>query len=132
MKLLPGMVVQIDFGFYHHPGIVSDRTINSTPMVISNSFRKRGVFEESWEDFSSGKQVKILGYPGALSPDAVLLRARSKIGSRWNLFRWNCEHFINWSHGLKPRSPQVRNYATYAIALAGLAVLFSKGKSRIA
>ena len=129
MKLTPGMIVQIDFGFYHHPGIVSDQTINSMPMVISNSYRKRGVFEESWDEFSDGRKVETLGYPGDLSADEVLLRARSKIGTRWNLFTWNCEHFINWSHGLKPRSPQVRTYATYLVTIVGLAILFSKGKS---
>lgn len=132
INLIPGTLVQIDFGFYQHPGIVSDRTMNSMPMVISNSFRKRGVFEEPWEDFSNGKEVEIMGYPGNLLPHEVLNRARSKIGTRWNLIFWNCEHYINWSHGLKPRSPQVRTYATYAVAIAGLALLFSKGKSNTA
>lgn len=129
MNLIPGTIVQIDFGFYQHPGIVSDRTMNSMPMVISNSFRKRGVFEEPWEDFTNGKEVEIKGYPGNLSPHEVLNRARSKIGTRWNIFFWNCEHFIRWSHGLKSRSPQIRNYAIYTVAIVGLAVLFSKDKS---
>lgn len=129
MKLIPGTIVQIDFGLYKHPGLVSDKTINSIPMIISNSFRKKGVYEESWEDFSNGKKVEILGYPGNLSSTEVLNRARSKIGTRWNLFFWNCEHFINWSHGRNPRSPQVRIYATFVVATAGLAFLLSKGKS---
>jgi len=132
MNLIPGTIVRIDFGFYKHPGIVSDRSMNSMPMVISNSFRKRGVYEEPWEDFSNGRKVEISGYPGDLSPDEVLTRARSKIGTRWNLILWNCEHFMNWSHGLKPRSPQLNTYATCAIAVAGLAILFSKGKSNTA
>ena len=132
MNLIPGTIVQIDFGFYKHPGIVSDRNMNSMPMVISNSFRKRGVYEEPWDDFSNGKEVEISGYSGTLPPEEVLSRARSKIGTRWNLLWWNCEHFINWSHGLKPRSPQVRSYAAYTIAIAGLAVLLSKGRSNAA
>ena len=106
--------------------------MNSMPMVISNSFRKRGVYEELWDDFSNGKEVEISGYSGTLPPEEVLSRARSKIGTRWNLLWWNCEHFINWSHGLKPRSPQVRSYAAYTIAIAGLAVLLSKGRSNAA
>ena len=132
MKLIPGTIVQIDFGLYRHPGVISDRTVNSMPMVISNSFRRRGVYEEPWEDFSNGKKVEVLGFPGNLSSGEVLNRARSKIGTRWNLFIWNCEHFINWSHGLKTRSPQIRTFTTCAVAIAGLAVLFSKGRSRIA
>ena len=101
--------------------------MNSKPMVISNSFRRSGVFEESWEDFSNGRNVKIPGYPGDLSADEVLLRARSKIGSRWNLFGWNSEHSINWAHGLKPRNPTVRNYATYAIFLMGDSRIVQQG-----
>lgn len=132
MVLNPGTIVQINFGLYKHPGIVSDRTMNSMPMVISNSFRKRGVYEEPWEDFSNGKEFNYKGYPGILSPDEVLSRARSRIGTGWNLFNWNCEHFVRWSHGLKSRSPQVITYATCTIAVAGLALLFSKGKSNTA
>lgn len=132
MNLIPGTVVQIDFGFYKHPGLVTDRILNAKPMVISNSLRKRGVYEESWEEFSQGKQVEIGGYPGSLSPGEVLERARSKIGSKWNVFIWNCEHFINWSHGLKTRSTQVRIYTTCTFAITGLALLVIKRRSRIA
>ena len=132
MKLIPGTIVQIDFGLYKHPGIVSDASVNSMPMVISNSFRKRGVYEESWEEFSNGKKVEILGYPGNLSSNEVLNRAKSKIGTKWNLLFWNCEHFINWSHGLKTRSPQIRAYTAYAVVVAGLVVILGRGKSKIA
>ena len=129
MKLIPGTIVQINFGLYRHPGLVSDKIVNSMPMVISNSYRLRGVYEEPWEDFSNGKKVEVLGYPGNLSSNEVLNRARSKIGTRWNLFFWNCEHFINWSHGLASRSLQVRAYATCAVTIIGLALMYSKGKS---
>ena len=132
MKLIPGTIVQIDFGFYKHPGLVSDKTLNSIPMIISNSYRLRGVYEEPWEDFSNGKEVEIVGYPGILSSNEVLDRARSKIGTRWNLFFWNCENFINWSHGLKTRSPQVRAYTACVFAVTGLVVILGRGKSKIA
>ena len=130
MSLTPGTIVRIHFGFYSHPGIVSDKKHDAMPMVISNSQRKRGVYEETWEEFCNGRPVDILDYPGSLAPAEVLQRARSKIGTRWNLLTWNCEHFIRFAHGLKPRSPQVRAYAGCAVAIAGLAVLFSKGRSK--
>lgn len=132
MNLTPGTIVEIDFGLYKHPGVVTDRIMNSMPMVISNSFRKKGVFEESWEEFSNGEKVDISGYPGHLSPDEVLSRARSRLGTRWNLINWNCEHFVNWSHGLKMRSPQLKTCAFYAVAIIGLAVFIKKGNSKIA
>ena len=50
--------------------------------------------------------MNVIGYLGNLSPQQVLQRARSRIGETWNLF-WNCEHFVKWAHGLRPRSPQL-------------------------
>lgn len=131
MSLIPGTVVTIDYGFYKHVGLITDRTMNGMPMIISNSFRKGGVFEESWEEFSCGKKTKISGYPGSLFPHEVLSRARSKIGAGWNLLTWNCEHFVNWSHGMKTRSPQLNTYAACTISIIGLAVLLKNNKLRI-
>lgn len=95
------------FPFFRHKGIVSDRFLGGKPMVLSNSARARGVAEEPWEVFSAGQAVLVEGYPGSLAPRAVVQRARSLVGTQYDLLRWNCEHLISYAHGLTPKSPQV-------------------------
>ena len=122
--LCPGTIVAIDNGFYRHVGIVTDRSQNGKPMVISNSFRRRGVFEEQWNDFSCHQNVIIHDYPGRLNSKSVVQRARSRIGTKWNLFDWNCEHFVYWSHGLEPHSPQIMSLFSCVSLFAGAALLY--------
>lgn len=119
MNYIPtGTVISVGFGPYEHVGIVTDRTIGDTQTVISNSARKGGVFEESISLFSRGRKINLKGYIGDLDPYSVLSRARSKIGTKYNVLKWNCEHFIRWVHGLKPESPQLK--LTIVIAMLAL------------
>ena len=123
-NLLPGTILAVDSGFYRHVGIVTDRTMDGRPMVISNSFRKGGVFEEPWDDFSCHQHVAVQGYPGQLDADSVLRRARTKTGTRWNLFVWNCEHFVYWAHGLRPHSPQLITMSACASIIASITLFY--------
>lgn len=117
-----GTVVSIPiFLFYRHKGIVSDRWYGGKPMIVSNSARSGGVHEEPWEVFAEGNSVMVDGYPGGLPNFEVLSRAKSLIGTQYDLLRWNCEHFIAYAHGLKPKSPQVA--VTIAIVTLSLSVL---------
>ncbi len=120
--LLPGTVVAVSVGPVDHVGILTDRQIDGLPTVISNSLRAAGVAEESLLTFGSGKQVRVIGFPGNLSPREVLQRARSRIGKPWSLLKWNCEHFVHWAHGLKPTSPQLA--VAVALALLGIAAVW--------
>jgi hypothetical protein len=107
--------------FYRHKGIVSDRWYGGKPMIISNSARSGGVHEEAWDVFAEGNTVAVDGYPGGLPHFEVMSRAKSFISSQYDLFRWNCEHFVAYAHGLQLKSPQVA--ATVAIATLCLGVL---------
>ena len=119
-----GDVISIDvWGVVQHVGIVSD-----VGTVISNSMRHNGVVEQSFEEFSGGKAVRYVGYPGALSPQEVVFRARSRLGESWALLGWNCEHFAHWAHGLEPKSPQAVGAIT-ATALAAGAFFIAKRAS---
>lgn len=129
-NLLPNTIVFVDFGFYKHYGLSTERFYNGKPTIISNSFRKMGVYEESWDDFSCGKDVQILEYTSSLNPDVILSRARSKLGTKWNLLTWNCEHFVNWSHGLKTHSPQLNTYATCVSVIVGSVILLKTIKTK--
>ncbi len=71
--------------------------------------------------FAQGEVVTVDGYPGGLPSYEVLNRARSFIGTRYDLFGWNCEHFVAYAHGLQKQSPQV--VITMAIAALCVCVL---------
>ena len=121
-SLLPGTVIFVYIGIIRHVGIVTDRYENGKPMVISNSLRKMGVYEESWDDFACGKEVHVLEYSSPLNPDFILSKARSMLGSKWNPLKWNCEHFVTWSLNNKPHSPQLRLVAICAAVGIGISV----------
>jgi Lecithin retinol acyltransferase len=110
-RLLPGAVVAVHprkfLGLVRHPGIVTGRDWLGRVCVISNSQRRGGVFEETLQEFAGGDAVVLLGRPDVLAPQEVIGRARSRAGQPWNLFTWNCEHFVNWAHGLPVKSPQL-------------------------
>jgi len=88
-------------------------------MVLSNSARAKGVAEEPWDVFAAGQQVFVEGYPSGLPPSAVIYRARSQIGSTYDLLNWNCEHLISYAHGSPLKSPQVA-FVMAAALIAGL------------
>ncbi len=103
MEIRVGEIVSVRiFGIVEHVGLVTE---NGT--VISNSMRNSGVIEQSLAEFSAGKEVTRSGYPSDLPPSIVVARARSRLGAQWSLVNSNCEHFVNWAHGLKPTSPQL-------------------------
>ncbi len=113
--LLPGTVVSVPFGPFLHFGLVSDRRGSGTPYIISCSGRAGQVVEETAHEFANGGDIKVHGYPGSLSPHEVIQRARRRMGTKYDLFKWNCEHFARWAHDLKPESPQLQ--ATVAVCL---------------
>lgn len=118
--LLPGTIVSVPFGPFHHLGIVSDRQGSRTPYIISCSRRAGQVAEETAHDFANGGDIKIHGYPSKLGPVQVIQRARSQLGSKYDLFNWNCEHFVHWAHGLKLESPQLQSVALISMLAISL------------
>ncbi len=120
--LSKGMVVAVSlrrFGtLLQHVGIVTDWDWQGQAWVISNSLARRGVVEEPLADFAAEQPVKILGYFGTLTPEAVVQRARSRRGDQWKLFSWNCEHFVRWAHGIEPASPQLATGMVFTVAIA--------------
>lgn len=118
----PGSVVGVRVGLITHVGIVTDRLADGQPMVISNSMRSGRVEEEPWYVFQGPFPLVSITRPANLPAWQVLSRARQKLGTRWNLFSWNCEHFVAWAFGQQPNSPQLR-----AGVISGLAALVMLG-----
>lgn len=110
-----GEVIETWRIFYWHVGIVSDRWVDGEQVVLSCSGQQNMVVEEAISKFSLGFPVQRKDIPCTLSTKEVLERARSKLGHSYDMFRWNCEHFVYYSLGLEPKSPQ--------LALAVLAVI---------
>lgn len=115
----PGTILIVNMGFYQHLGIASDRFSTGNQLVISNSARAGGVTEEPLHQFSGGREISAQGVNGQINIAAVLRRARSKIGSKYNLFNWNCDQFVRWAYGMKPESPQLQKAGLLLACIAG-------------
>jgi len=114
--LQPGTIVSVAVGPLTHFGIVSDQQGGGFPNIISCSRRTGQVAEEAATVFANGNNIKVHSYPGRLDPLQVIQRARSKLGTEYDLFKWNCEHFVRWAHNLKPESPQLQIAAILGIS----------------
>lgn len=126
MKFLqPGTIVSVGVGPLTHFGIVSDQGGPDFPHIISCSRRTGQVAEETAADFANGGTIKVHNYPSQLNPFQVIQRARSKLGTKYDLFKWNCEHFVRWVHSLKPESPQLQ-----AAMVLGVLSLLTFGVAR--
>src|SRR6201986_4426899 len=109
--LLPGTIVNAPMrGWWltRHFGIVSaKRGADGMPVMLANSQNRGRPGEESWLQFTEGQRHDRAYYPSALSPDEVLANAYRLFDTRYNVVSWNCEHFVNASHGFRPISRQV-------------------------
>jgi|SRR5581483_965198 len=122
----PGAIVSVPiFLGFHHKGIVSDRWYRGKPMVISASARTREVREEPWDTFTGGRDVTVERNPEFLEGMRIVYRARSRIGTPYDLFAFNCEHLVSYSLGRQPQSPQLA--VTALVLVVGLIALGARG-----
>lgn len=124
----PGSIVSIPvYLVYRHRGIVSDQWHGGKPMVISNSARAGGVVEQPWDVFAENRIVRLDGVPDGVPAYHVVNRVRSCIGTRYDLFQWNCDHLVAYAQGLPLQSTQVDT--TLAIAVLGTALMAIGGRA---
>lgn len=120
----PGTIIEVDFRLFKHPALVSDAYgSDGLPTVIHNSLRFGGVRETTWTDCVGNWPFRVAGNVGYLAP-VVLMRARSAIGTPYDLFKFNCDHFVRWACGLKPESPQLRTWI--GLGLVGTAFMLHR------
>lgn len=112
-----GQVVASWRVFYWHWGIVTDSWKDGEQTVISCSGLRRMVVEEPMSTFGQGYPIEARNFSSALPVREVLVRARRKLGQRYDLLSWNCEHFVYDSFGLVKQSPQIKQFAILAIGL---------------
>ncbi len=118
LRYPPGTVVAARFPFFRHFGIASDRFISGEQAVLSCSRRRGSMVEESFSEFAGGMPVESCGYWGSLHWVQVLARARCRLGQKWSLFGFNCEHAAYDAHGLPMQSKQIQA----GVGLLGAAV----------
>lgn len=126
--LIPGTAIGVWVRGVVHEGIVSDlRGIDGLPYVISNSARVGHGAEEPWQTFTGGRNAYLLRNLSARLPaSTVLAHARSMLNKKWDIFTWNCQHFVREAFGLSVESPQLRIAGWGAFALLAGAVLTRK------
>ena len=124
INMIPdAMVISVDYGFYNHVGLLGEARPYAERSVVSASWQQGKVVEESVSQFADGRVVRIVGYPGALPPWLVLMRARAMLNTPYRLLAWNCDHLVHHAHGLSPNSPQIRQ-AVGAVAFGVVALAF--------
>jgi len=89
-------------GLFDHVGIAT-----GYGTVIHSSARFGKVMETDLADFANGKPVRTVAYRSSLSGPEIVVRARGKIGQRYNPLVRNCEHFVSWCVSGQARSAQL-------------------------
>lgn len=110
-QLTPGSVIAVRYSMYKHFAIVSDKyNSDGLPYLISLSYRTRGVQEEPWDTVVGNRNFEKSLIQGNDSTKTILSRARSCTGKsiKYQLFTFNCEHFVRYAHGLAVESVQVK------------------------
>jgi len=110
-------------------GVEHDGIYTAKGTVISASARTGEVVEEEIATFCDGKPVVSKGYPGDFPPDIVEENARKRIGRKYNLLKYNCQHFASECHG-KKKSRQLRSVVIGLAATAAVIALTHIGKKR--
>jgi len=105
-ELRAGEIVGVRIAGVWHEGIVDhERDEQGRPWIWNKSKRTGRVERESWESFGGALHAIRIGYPGTLEPDAVIERARARIGEAWTPIE-NCQRFTRSCHGVSARSPE--------------------------
>jgi hypothetical protein len=127
--LTPGAVIEVCFPIFKHYAIVSDQFVDGHPTLISLSRRTNAVKEEPWQQVTQGRRINISPIHGQLPGHIVVANARACIGAeelRWNLLKFNCEHFARLVHGLPVESYQVQSAVKGAVIGAVSTLLLPK------
>lgn len=81
-----------------------------------------GVREISLQEFVQGMtgelRYETLSYPGP-----AIAKAKGMIGRPYDLFKFNCEHFVNIIKDGSSRSPQINRAVGFTSVLAAIAFL---------
>gem|GEM_PF-2322864 len=110
-KILPGDLLWVDRGLYHHCGIYEGegQVIHFAASKGSEINPESAVIHRTtFERFKKGYPVRVIDIDDSFPPDETLRRARSRIGEKgYDLATNNCDHFAIWCKTGEHRSIQV-------------------------
>jgi hypothetical protein len=86
-------------------------------MVIHNSIDFLRVVCSPWHDFAKNRAVHVSDITGD-DPYQAFLNAKASMGKPYNLFNFNCEHFVRYCHGLPITSHQTKKIVSGGLGLA--------------
>jgi cell wall-associated NlpC family hydrolase len=89
-------------GLFDHVGIAT-----GYGTVIHSSAKFGRVMETDMADFSGGRSIRMIAYASPMSGSEVVVRARGRMGQRYNPLVRNCEHFVTWCLSGQARSSQL-------------------------
>jgi hypothetical protein len=123
-----GDMIRVDRPLYRHVGIyVGQRAFD--PRDVIHNDKGGGVVLSTLADFSAGSAV-FIHQPAAgdiFEREAIVQRAFSLLGIKFDLLAFNCEHAATFAQSGKSESPQLQAFAVVALLFGGLAILASKG-----
>lgn len=93
--------------------------------MVMHASKDRGAFVlTTYEEFCEGQPVEYSWLPPTFEwQQAVLQRAKSKLGTPYNLLTANCEDLVNWIVTGLVRSPQRETATVGALVLFALSAL---------
>ncbi len=101
----------------YHFGIAGPVDVYGRPTVIHNSKRHGGVVWTPLEEFTERAPFSVVWAPAnAGQASAAVSRAKGQIGQPFDLWKSNCEDFVNWVVSGTAMSPQ----RVFALALLSL------------
>jgi len=127
LRWFPGTWIRVlrSSGVWHH-GIISGGS-GGYVWVIHNS-KGLGVACTTVEAFACSASVEIVKTPGSMDAGlAIIRRAMSRIGTSYDLFSANCEHFASWAFNGKAESSQLQQGVFLGLATLGLVALLRSG-----
>ncbi|MBS1941270.1 MAG: lecithin retinol acyltransferase family protein [Bacteroidetes bacterium] len=107
----------------HHAVLYGN--LNGEVMVAENK-EGRGVVLTRLDQFlSEARAIKRhIRYTGSYQDQLMVMdRVSKRLGRRYDLWKYNCEHFVNEVLHLRAMSPQVKAVGTVAAAAGGLYLL---------
>ncbi len=108
MSFPVGAHLAVSRGTYTHHGVYvgHERVIHYSGEVARKA--DAHVCEVSLAEFANGGRVHVVTVPDVSRADAIVQRARSRMGERrYSLVTNNCEHFSRWCCERSHRSAQV-------------------------
>jgi hypothetical protein len=84
-------------------------------MVIHASKAQGRVVEEPLENFAEGLSILVESTPELWQGQAIVDRARTCLGRRYELSKFNCDTLVTFAHGQEPHSPQFTGWILVGI-----------------